>query len=59
MGVSETLINKEIIYITKHITEMAITKTKTMEEIITDLLLGMTESSKDTIETQDKTDPIM
>ena len=30
-----------------------------MEEIITDLLLGMKDSSKDTIETQDKTDPIM
>ena len=59
MGVSETLINKKIIYSTKHITEMAITKTKTMEEIIADLLLGMKESSKDTIETQDKTDPIM
>ena len=59
MGVSETLINKEIIYSTKHITEMAITKTKTMEEIITDLLLSMKESNKDIIETQDKTDPIM
>ena len=45
MGVSETLINKEIIYSTKHITE--------------NILLGMKESSKDTIETQDKTDPIM
>ena len=59
MGVSETVINKEIMYSTEHITEMAITKTKTMEEIITDLLLGMKESSKDTTETQDKTDPIM
>ena len=59
MGVSETLINKEIIYSTKHITEMAITKTKTMEEIITDLLLSMKESNKDIIETQNKTDPIM
>ena len=59
MGVSETLINKKIIYSTKHITEMAITKTKTMEEIITDLLLSMKESNKDIIETQNKTDPIM
>ena len=59
MEVSETLINKKIIYSTKHITEMAITKTKTMEEIITDLLLSMKESNKDIIETQDKTHPIM
>ena len=59
MEVSETLINKKIIYSTKHITEIAITKTKTMEEIITDLLLSMKESNKDIIETQDKTDPIM
>ena len=59
MRVSETLINKKIIYSTKHITEMAITKTKTMEKIITDLLLSMKESNKDIIETQDKTDPIM
>ena len=59
MEVSETLINKKIIYSTKHITEMAITKTKTMEEIITDLLLSMKESNKDIIQTQDKTDPIM
>ena len=59
MEVSETLINKKIIYSTKHITEMAITKTKTMEEIITDLLLSMKESNKDIIETQNKTDPIM
>ena len=59
MGVSETLINRKIIYSTEHITEMGITKTKTMEEIITDLLLGMKESNKDIIETQDKTDPII
>ena len=36
---------------------MTITETKTIEETITDLILDMEESSKDTAETQDKAIP--
>ena len=54
-ALSETLINKKIIYSTKDITEMSITETKTKEEIFsTDLILGTEESNKDTTETQNK-----
>ena len=54
-ALSETLINKKIIYSTKDITEMSITETITKEEIFsTDLILGTEESNKDTTETQNK-----
>ena len=49
------LINKKIIYSTKHITEMNITETKTKEETFTDLIMGTTESNKYTTETEGKT----
>ena len=51
------LINKKIIYSTKHITEMNITETKTKEETFTDLILDTEESNKDTTENQDKATP--
>ena len=54
MWVSEALINKKIIYSTKHITEMSITQAETIEETIADLILGMEESNKDTTESQAK-----
>ena len=38
---------------------MTITETKRIEEIITDVTLGMEESNKDTTETQNKAISIM
>ena len=39
------LINKKVINSTEHITKMTTTETKTMEETITYLLLGMEEGN--------------
>ena len=58
-SVPEILINKKIVYSIEHLSEMTITETKTIEETITDLIVDMEESSKDTTETQGKTIPKM
>ena len=52
--VSETLINKKIIYSTEHITKINITETKTKEETFMDPILETKESNKNTKETQSK-----
>ena len=52
--VSETLINKKIIYSTEHITKINITETKTKQETFMDPILGTKESNKNTKETQSK-----
>ena len=59
MRVSETLVNKKIIYSTKHITKMIITETKTKEKTFTDPMLGSKESNKYAVETQGKTTSTM
>lgn len=42
---NKQLINKKVINSTEHITKMTTTETKTMEETITYLLLGMEEGN--------------
>ena len=59
MRVSETLVNKKIIYSTKHIAKMIITETKTKEKTFTDQMLGSKESNKYAVETQGKTTSTM
>ena len=54
MRVSETLINKKIIYSNKHITEINITETETNEKTYTDLIMGTKESNKHTTETEER-----
>ena len=46
MRVSETLINKKIIYSNEHITEMNTTETETNEKTYTDLIMSTKESNK-------------
>ena len=54
MRVSETLINKKIIYSNKHITEIDVTETETNEKTYTDLIMGTKESNKHTTETEER-----
>ena len=54
MRVSETLINKKIIYSNKHISEIDVTETETNEKTYTDLIMGTKESNKHTTETEER-----
>ena len=54
MWVTETLINKKMIFSTKHIIEINISKTKTKDQTFTDLILGKKEINNETRETKGK-----
>ena len=54
MQVTETLINKKMIFSTKHIIEINISKTKTKDQTFTDLILGKKEINNETRETKGK-----
>ena len=54
MRVSETLINKKIIYSNEHITKMNTTETETNEKTYTDLIMSTKESNKYTTKNRGK-----
>ena len=54
MQVTETLINKKMIFSTKHIIEINISKTKTKDQTFTDLILGTKEINNEARETKGK-----
>ena len=54
MQVTETLINKKMIFSTKHIIEINISKTKTKDQTFTDLILDTKEINNETRETKGK-----
>ena len=54
MRVTETLINKKMIFSTKHIIEINISKTKTKDQTFTDLILSKKEINNETRETKGK-----
>ena len=51
---TETLINKKMIFSTKHIIEINISKTKTKDQTFTDLILGTKEINNEARETKGK-----
>ena len=51
---TETLINKKMIFSTKHIIEINISKTKTKDQTFTDLILDTKEINNETREIKGK-----